>query len=179
MLESDLEEQLRNKGQQTCTTSLRNIGPCRKVTARRAERRNLVFWRLPQIAALVVPDHLPASSIVPSRPACSGFQTRIIRRSVELKLIRISVLAARNARAKAQMALSSTAAPGTRLKWCRPTIGKGCMGSHFLMRRPQRRPKKLFILCKAAPDGLSCQGRLIFYSIRTNRAGRLTAFVLL
>ncbi len=145
-----------------CTISSINIGPCRKVTARQAGKRNRVFWRLPPTAALVVPDHQPASNTVPSKRACFGCRTKIIRPSAASKLIHIFVSAVRSVPAKVRMELSSTVAPGMQSRWCRLKIGRDCTASRFPMLPRPRPHNQLFTFCHAAPDSFSSQGRLFF-----------------
>jgi hypothetical protein len=112
------------------------------------------FWQSPPTAAPVAPARPPASSIVLSKRACSGFLTKIIRLLVASKSIRTFVSVAKNAPAKDLTGLSWMAVPGTLSRWCLPMTGKRFMESRFPIRRLRRRPPKVLnLFLHSAPCG--------------------------
>jgi hypothetical protein len=102
--------------------------------ARRRGRNGRAYSRSPRIAAPAARDHRHVSSIARLKPACSGCRMKTTRRLDESKSILISVLVARNARAKGRMGRFSMVVPGMQSRWCPRMTGKPCMASYFPMR---------------------------------------------
>jgi hypothetical protein len=121
-----------------CTTSSKSIGQCQRATARRRARRGHVYLRSRPTVVPVAQDRRLASNTVPSKRACSGYRTRIIRRLDGSRWIHTFASAARSASVRDQMARFLTAARGMRSKWCPPMTGKRSTESHCLISRPLR-----------------------------------------